>query len=80
MTPGRVGLGRLGCYCVNFEIDAIKSFPLAFPRSKGPNTLSNLPSFDGESMASFSDHTRLFGLKTNQSTPKLIRTATAITT
>src|SRR5271157_41375 len=44
-------------YRVNFEVNDLKPFPhLAFPHSNGPKTPSTLAGFDGELMASFSDH------------------------
>jgi hypothetical protein len=40
-------------YRVNFEVNNLKPFHLAFPHSKIPKTARKWPSFDGELMTSF---------------------------
>src|SRR5882724_2658525 len=48
-----VGTRTPDLYRVNFEVNNLKPFPyLAFPRPKSQRTLSEIPSFDGELMAS----------------------------
>jgi hypothetical protein len=48
-----VGTRTPDLYRVNFEVSNPKPFPyLAFPRSKTQRTPSEIPSFDGELMAS----------------------------